>query len=91
MKTISNKFLRGASVALIAFSSLGFAQDQPQANPGGWRKFGDAPADKSNAIEVRLPDAEPQGAQPPEPRGDDRPDTQRTQTVPPRLTLRQSA
>ncbi len=73
MKT--NTILRGASVALIAFSSLGFAQDQTQANPGGWRKFGDAPSDQSNAIQDQ--------------RGDYRPEMQRIQTMPPQLILRQ--
>ena len=92
MKTITNKFLRGASIALIALSSLGFAQDQPQeqrtANPGGWRKFGDATGDQQRNTDQRndVPDAASQGAQAPEPRGD----YQRNETVPPQqLTLRQ--
>jgi hypothetical protein len=91
MKTITNKLLRGASVALIAFSSLGFAQDQPPeqraTNPGGWRKFGDATGDQQRNTEQRndVPDAASQGAPAAEPRGD----YQRNEVVPPQLTLRQ--
>ena len=80
MKTNMTSILRGASMALIAFSSLGFTQDQPRqqqtANPGGWRKFGD------------VPDAASQGQAPAssEPRGDYR---RNEVPVPPQLTLRQ--
>ena len=92
MKTISNKFFRGASVALIAFSGLGFAQDQPPEqrtnNPGGWRKFGDTQADQrsqrdqgSLAQRNDVPDAGPQGAPPA--------NYQPQQALPRQLTLRQ--
>lgn len=89
MKTTSNQILRGASVALIAFASVGFSQDQPQANPGGWRKFGDATAAQSNDGDQRLQQDAAQDARAPEPRGDYRPEFQQSQAMPPQLTLRQ--
>jgi hypothetical protein len=93
MKTKTNRLLSTASVALIAFSSLAFAQDQPAeqrtANPGGWRKFGDPTGTQTNAPDQRSPETEARGVPIQEQRDDYRPEPQRNQTAPPQLTLRQ--
>jgi len=85
MKLITNKIFRTASVAMIAFAGLTFAQDQPQQQPnqGGWRRFGDATPAPQAGQRADTPETYPQDpGQPPPP-------MQQQQAVPAQLTLRQ--